>query len=90
LKKGNQEWRYNHKVRHYLILIILNQIPDFPYHLIKQIHQLLHVITGKCLEMSKDGSKLMMTVCEPSNVYQQWTFKDFNETKAKEHGMLFQ
>lgn len=25
-----------------------------------KMHQLLHVVTGKCLEMSKDGAKLMM------------------------------
>jgi hypothetical protein len=54
----------------------------------EQIHQLLHAITGKCLEMSKDGSKLSMEVCDPTNVYQQWTFKEYNETKAREYKMI--
>uniref|UniRef100_A0A7E4ZZ18 Polypeptide N-acetylgalactosaminyltransferase n=1 Tax=Panagrellus redivivus TaxID=6233 RepID=A0A7E4ZZ18_PANRE len=51
-------------------------------------HQLLHVVTGKCLEMSKDGTKLLMSQCDTSNNYQSWTFKDFSEDKARQYGML--
>jgi len=51
-------------------------------------HQLLHVVTGKCLEMTKDGAKLIMSPCDISNQYQNWTFKEYNEEKAKEYGML--
>uniref|UniRef100_A0AC34RJB3 Polypeptide N-acetylgalactosaminyltransferase n=1 Tax=Panagrolaimus sp. JU765 TaxID=591449 RepID=A0AC34RJB3_9BILA len=51
-------------------------------------HQLLHVVTGKCLEMTRDGAKLIMSACETSNDYQNWTFKEFNKEKAKEYGML--
>ena len=53
-----------------------------------QAHQLLHAVTGKCLEMSKDGAKLMMSACDTSNAYQHWTFKEYNEEKAREHGLL--
>ncbi|KAH7731537.1 Glycosyl transferase [Aphelenchoides avenae] len=51
-------------------------------------HQLLHVVTGKCLEMTKDGSKLQMKACETSNAYQHWTFKDYNAAKAREYGLI--
>lgn len=53
-----------------------------------QGHQLLHVITGKCLEMSKDGAKLMMKQCDTDNPYQNWTFKNYSETKAREYGLI--
>ncbi|KAK0418974.1 hypothetical protein QR680_013884 [Steinernema hermaphroditum] len=51
-------------------------------------HQLTHVVTGKCLEMTKDGAKLKMQSCDESNQYQQWVFKEYNEKKAREHGLL--
>uniref|UniRef100_A0A914E2T4 Polypeptide N-acetylgalactosaminyltransferase n=1 Tax=Acrobeloides nanus TaxID=290746 RepID=A0A914E2T4_9BILA len=69
----------------------------FPCHSMKgnqewkydhKIHQLLHVVTGKCLEMSKDGAKLLMSPCDTANGYQNWTFKDYSETKAREYGLL--
>jgi polypeptide N-acetylgalactosaminyltransferase len=51
-------------------------------------HQLLHVVTGKCLEMTKDGARLLMSPCDTENAYQNWTFKDYNEDKAREYNML--
>lgn len=38
--------------------------------------------------MSRDGAKLLMSECDTTNDYQNWTFKEFNEDKAREHGML--
>lgn len=51
-------------------------------------HQILHAISNKCIEMSKDGSKLLMNNCDPNNKFQNWTFKEYNETKAREHGLI--
>lgn len=45
-------------------------------------HQLLHVVSSKCLEMSKDASKLLMNDCDTSNLYQHWTFKEYKGFKA--------
>jgi hypothetical protein len=51
--------------------------------------QLLHVITNKCLEMTKDGARLeMKQPCDPTNLYQQWVFQDYDEKKARDAGML--
>uniref|UniRef100_A0A0M3J1D4 Ricin B-type lectin domain-containing protein n=1 Tax=Anisakis simplex TaxID=6269 RepID=A0A0M3J1D4_ANISI len=49
---------------------------------------LVHVVSDKCLEMSHDGSKLMVRTCDVNNTYQQWIFQDYNEEKAKEFGLL--
>uniref|UniRef100_A0A914W2I9 Polypeptide N-acetylgalactosaminyltransferase n=1 Tax=Plectus sambesii TaxID=2011161 RepID=A0A914W2I9_9BILA len=51
-------------------------------------NQLMHKVTNKCLEMTKDGARLQMRPCETTNEYQQWVFKEFDEQKAREHGML--
>ncbi|GMS89138.1 hypothetical protein PENTCL1PPCAC_11313 [Pristionchus entomophagus] len=53
-----------------------------------QTGRLLHSVTNKCLEMSKDGAKLLMHVCDSSNKYQQWRFKEYNEEKARQYGAL--
>ncbi len=53
-----------------------------------QKHQLRHKVTNKCLEMSKDGAKLLMTACDSSTEYQQWVFKQFDEKKAREAGYV--
>jgi polypeptide N-acetylgalactosaminyltransferase len=53
-----------------------------------ETHQLLHVVTGKCLEMTKDGAKLLMQPCDTDNTYQNWTFKEYNEKKAREFGLV--
>jgi len=53
-----------------------------------QIHQLLHVVTNKCLEMTKDGAKLQMNACDSANQYQQWVFKTYDAAKARQHGMI--
>lgn len=50
--------------------------------------QLLHKVTNKCLEMTKDGARLQMRPCETTNEYQQWVFKEYDEQKARDHGML--
>lgn len=63
--RGNQEWKYDHK-----------------------IHQLLHVVSGKCMEMSKDGARLLMTQCETGNSYQSWTFQEYDEDKARQYNLL--
>ncbi|MCP9258749.1 Polypeptide N-acetylgalactosaminyltransferase 5 [Dirofilaria immitis] len=84
--KGNQEWKY------------------FPYvssaccdkkFLIEQLtivltakNQILHVITDKCLEMSRDGTKLMMDDCDQTNPYQQWLVQEFNQTLARQYRLL--
>ncbi|CAJ0942752.1 unnamed protein product, partial [Mesorhabditis belari] len=47
--------------------------------------RLTHVVTGKCLEMSKDGARLMMSGCDDGNAYQKWRFKEYSEEKAREH-----
>lgn len=46
------------------------------------IKQLLHVVSKKCLEMTKDGSRLEMNACNPDNKYQQWAFKTVNQQKS--------
>ncbi|KAK6100888.1 Glycosyl transferase 2 family protein [Brugia pahangi] len=50
--------------------------------------QILHVITSKCLEMSRDGSKLMMNVCDQANPYQHWLIQEFNRTLARQYKLL--
>uniref|UniRef100_A0AAF5PRR9 Polypeptide N-acetylgalactosaminyltransferase n=1 Tax=Wuchereria bancrofti TaxID=6293 RepID=A0AAF5PRR9_WUCBA len=50
--------------------------------------QILHVITSKCLEMSRDGSKLMMNVCDQTNLYQHWLIQEFNRTLARQYKLL--
>ncbi|VDN60240.1 unnamed protein product [Dracunculus medinensis] len=52
------------------------------------LHQLLHVVSNRCLEMSRDGALLLMKSCDPDNLYQQWVFKEYFEDKAREFGML--
>lgn len=105
--KGNQEWKYDHKVSHFSLFTFL--IPFFSslYAIVPsccswrglcvraggdggsfQKSQLLHKVTNKCLEMTKDGARLQMRPCDTSNEYQQWVFKEYDEAKAREHGML--
>jgi hypothetical protein len=51
-------------------------------------HSLLrHKITGKCLEMTRDGARLQMVACDTSNDYQHWQFKEYDEAKARQYGM---
>ncbi|KAI6176609.1 Polypeptide N-acetylgalactosaminyltransferase [Aphelenchoides bicaudatus] len=50
--------------------------------------QLLHVVSGKCMEMSRDGSRLLMVQCEQGNAYQNWTFQDYSEDKARQYSLL--
>ncbi|KJH41499.1 hypothetical protein DICVIV_12523 [Dictyocaulus viviparus] len=50
--------------------------------------RLLHVVSQKCLEMTKDGAKLKMEQCDANNKYQQWRFKIYNEEKAREYGVV--
>ncbi|EYC19909.1 hypothetical protein Y032_0023g776 [Ancylostoma ceylanicum] len=42
----------------------------------------------KCLEMTRDGAGLNMVPCNASNKFQQWKFKEYNEGKAKEYGVV--
>lgn len=53
-----------------------------------QTGRLYHAVSQKCLEMTKDGAKLTMEPCDANNQYQRWRFKEYNETKAKEYGVL--
>lgn len=78
--KGNQEWKYNHQVR-----IILVDV--FYFFFLFQIRQLLHVVSGKCLEMSRDGAKLTMKACDTNNDYQNWTFQEYDADRAKQYGL---
>uniref|UniRef100_A0A914RIN1 Ricin B lectin domain-containing protein n=1 Tax=Parascaris equorum TaxID=6256 RepID=A0A914RIN1_PAREQ len=48
----------------------------------------MHVVSDKCLEMSRDGSKLLVNTCDSSSAYQQWAFQEYNVEKAKQHVML--
>ncbi|EFO20718.2 glycosyl transferase [Loa loa] len=50
--------------------------------------QFLHVVTNKCLEMSRDGTRLMVNVCDRTNPYQQWLIQEFNRTLARKYGLL--
>lgn len=52
-----------------------------------QKHQLLHVVTNKCLEMTQDGARLQMRPCDTASLYQQWVFKNYDAEKAKIAGM---
>ncbi|OZC05961.1 glycosyltransferase, group 2 family protein, partial [Onchocerca flexuosa] len=51
-------------------------------------NQILHVITNKCLEMSRDGTRLIMNVCDQTNPHQQWLVQEFNQTLAKQYKLL--
>ncbi|VBB28308.1 unnamed protein product [Acanthocheilonema viteae] len=53
-----------------------------------QILQILHVTTNECLEMSRDGAKLLMNVCDQTNPYQHWLVQEFNRTLAKQYRLL--
>uniref|UniRef100_A0AC35TJS1 Polypeptide N-acetylgalactosaminyltransferase n=1 Tax=Rhabditophanes sp. KR3021 TaxID=114890 RepID=A0AC35TJS1_9BILA len=50
--------------------------------------QLKHDVSGKCLSMNTDGSKLIMSDCNTSDTFQQWKFQNWNETKARDLGYL--
>ncbi|KHN76494.1 Polypeptide N-acetylgalactosaminyltransferase 5 [Toxocara canis] len=52
------------------------------------LHQILHVVSEKCLEMSRDGAKLLINTCDSSNAYQQWVFQEYSAEKARQYGML--
>jgi polypeptide N-acetylgalactosaminyltransferase len=98
---GNQYWMYSKdgEIRRDESCVDFagKDVMIFPCHGMKgnqewkynhKIHQLLHVVTGKCLEMTKDGARLLMSPCDTENAYQNWTFKDYNEDKAREYNML--
>ncbi|CAD5221875.1 unnamed protein product [Bursaphelenchus xylophilus] len=53
-----------------------------------KLHQLLHVVSGKCLEMSRDGAQLLMKACDTSNQYQHWTFQEYDEDRARQYGLI--
>jgi len=48
-----------------------------------KIRQLLHEVSKKCLEMTKDGARLQMNACNPENKYQQWQFKKYSPEKIQ-------
>uniref|UniRef100_A0AC35GUG7 Polypeptide N-acetylgalactosaminyltransferase n=1 Tax=Panagrolaimus sp. PS1159 TaxID=55785 RepID=A0AC35GUG7_9BILA len=101
LQGGNQYWMYSKdgEIRRDESCVDFagKDVMIFPCHGMKgnqewkynhKTHQLLHVVTGKCLEMTKDGARLLMSPCDTENAYQNWTFKDYNEDKAREYNML--
>jgi polypeptide N-acetylgalactosaminyltransferase len=101
LQGGNQYWMYSKdgEIRRDESCVDFagKDVMIFPCHGMKgnqewkynhKNHQLLHVVTGKCLEMTKDGARLLMSPCDSENAYQNWTFKDYNEDKAREYNML--
>ncbi|CAG9532700.1 unnamed protein product [Cercopithifilaria johnstoni] len=53
-----------------------------------QILQILHVATNECLEMSRDGAKLLINVCDQKNPYQHWLVQEFNLTLARQYKLL--
>ncbi|RCN34616.1 ricin-type beta-trefoil lectin domain protein [Ancylostoma caninum] len=53
-----------------------------------QTGRVFHVRSQRCLGMTRDGAHLTMEPCNTSNKYQQWKFKQYNEEKAKEHGLV--
>jgi polypeptide N-acetylgalactosaminyltransferase len=98
---GNQYWMYSKdgEIRRDESCVDFagKDVMIFPCHGMKgnqewkynhKLHQLLHVVTGKCLEMSKDGARLQMSPCDTENIYQNWTFKDYNESKARDYNMI--
>ncbi|CAB3401455.1 unnamed protein product [Caenorhabditis bovis] len=73
-----------------------NDVMIFPCHGMKgnqewryndDTGRLQHVVSQKCLGMTKDGAKLTMTMCNYDDPYQHWKFKEYNASKAKEHGV---
>uniref|UniRef100_A0A914I3E3 Polypeptide N-acetylgalactosaminyltransferase n=1 Tax=Globodera rostochiensis TaxID=31243 RepID=A0A914I3E3_GLORO len=101
LQGGNQYWMFSRdgEIRRDESCIDFagKEVMIFPCHSQKgnqewrynhKLRQLLHVVTGKCMEMTRDGNKLKMSACNTESAYQQWTFKDYNETKAREYGMI--
>jgi hypothetical protein len=53
-----------------------------------QKHEIFHVVSGKCLEMTPDGARLQMKPCDTNNLFQQWTFKTYHEEKARRYGLV--
>ncbi|KAK5977943.1 Polypeptide N-acetylgalactosaminyltransferase [Trichostrongylus colubriformis] len=53
-----------------------------------QTGRLFHVVSQKCMEMTKDGAKLEMKPCDATNKYQQWRFKEYNVEKVKQYGVI--
>ncbi|KAL3104758.1 hypothetical protein niasHT_030370 [Heterodera trifolii] len=101
LQGGNQYWMFSRdgEIRRDESCIDFagKEVMIFPCHSQKgnqewrynhKLHQLLHAVTGKCMEMTRDGTKLKMSACDTDNVYQHWTFKEYNEAKAREYGMV--
>ncbi|VDN04692.1 unnamed protein product [Thelazia callipaeda] len=52
------------------------------------IGRIHHIVSEKCLEMSKDGASLLMSSCDQTNPYQQWLVQHFNETLAGHYKLL--
>ncbi|CAI4231396.1 unnamed protein product [Auanema sp. JU1783] len=50
--------------------------------------RLLHGVSQKCLEMSKEGAKLLMQPCDSSNKYQKWKFKEYSPEKAEQYNVI--
>ncbi|KIH45610.1 ricin-type beta-trefoil lectin domain protein [Ancylostoma duodenale] len=53
-----------------------------------QTGRVFHVASHRCLGMTSDGARLKMEPCDTSNKYQRWKFKEYNEEKAKEYGVV--
>ncbi|RWS31791.1 putative polypeptide N-acetylgalactosaminyltransferase 9-like protein [Leptotrombidium deliense] len=45
------------------------------------LHQIKHGSSGKCLEISDNGEKLLMNACDASVPNQQWKFQNFDPSK---------
>ncbi|KAI6241685.1 Polypeptide N-acetylgalactosaminyltransferase [Aphelenchoides fujianensis] len=101
LQGGNQYWLYSKdgEIRRDESCIDYagKDVMIFPCHGMKgnqewkynhDSHQLLHTVSGKCLEMSRDGARLLMSTCSTSNAYQHWTFQEYSADRAREHGLL--
>ncbi|KAI6235811.1 Polypeptide N-acetylgalactosaminyltransferase [Aphelenchoides besseyi] len=98
---GNQYWLYSKdgEIRRDESCIDYagKDVMIFPCHGMKgnqewkynhDIHQLLHVVSGKCLEMARDGARLLMSSCSTTNAYQHWTFQEYSADRAKQYGLL--
>ncbi|VDL80786.1 unnamed protein product [Nippostrongylus brasiliensis] len=81
-ERGDQEWRYNHKVRNPVLYPWLLSVQ---YYGPRRIGRLYHVLSKKCLGMTADGQKLSMEPCEDFNKFQKWRFSKYDEGKAMEY-----
>ncbi|XP_054162032.1 putative polypeptide N-acetylgalactosaminyltransferase 9 [Oppia nitens] len=50
------------------------------------LHQIKHVVSGKCLQMSNNREKLLMKECSQQESNQKWKFSTYDPSKAAKDG----